>query len=108
MTPKQAYLQEVDEVIARLQTNRERGLAHDEVEKRLRSFGYNELPPGKRDSWGLIFLRQFQNPLIYILLVAAVIIFIVLLLSVWWLFNKTNPKNKLPKDKTTNSPEEKQ
>lgn len=71
------YLQEFDEVIKQQGTNQDRGLAFDEVEKRQRAYGYNELPSGKRDSWLLIFLRQFQNPLIYILLAAAAIIFLV-------------------------------
>jgi len=71
------YLQEVAEVIESQGTNQEQGLSHDEIEKRLRAHGYNELPPGTSDSWLLIFIHQFQNPLIYILLVAAAIIFVV-------------------------------
>lgn len=71
------YLQEVDQVIKSQNTNAEHGLGHNEVEKRLRAHGYNELPRGKRDSWLSLFVRQFQNPLIYILLAAAAIIFLV-------------------------------
>ena len=49
------------------------GLSQAEAAKRLVTFGTNELPQGKKPSKFLVFLRQFQSPLIYILLVAAVI-----------------------------------
>ncbi len=77
MSNRKAYLQDVEQVIKELDTRADRGLSYDEVESRLRSSGYNELPPSKQDSWALIFIRQFQNPLIYILLIAAAIIFLV-------------------------------
>lgn len=71
------YLQEVSQVIMDLATDGQRGLSSDEAEKRRQLYGYNELPPEKRDSWFLIFLRQFENPLIYILLAAAALIFLI-------------------------------
>ena len=49
------------------------GLSGDEAAKRLASAGTNELPLAKRPSKLRAFLRQFQSPLIYILLVAAAI-----------------------------------
>ncbi len=53
----------------------ERGLATDEVVRRLKEYGYNKLPESKPDGLLIIFLRQFQSPLIYILLAASVIVF---------------------------------
>ncbi len=53
----------------------EHGLTKEESNKRLQEYGLNKFPEGKVDSLFLIFLRQFQSPLIYILLVAAAIIF---------------------------------
>jgi calcium-translocating P-type ATPase len=38
-------------------------------------FGPNELPKGKKLHWWQLFLRQFKNPLIFILLVAGAITF---------------------------------
>jgi len=56
-----------------LLSSRPQGLSGAEAAKRLSSVGMNELPRGKKPSRLLLFLRQFQRPLIYILLVAAVI-----------------------------------
>ncbi len=53
----------------------EKGLSNEEAQRRLRIYGQNKLPEVKTDSYFLIFLRQFQNPLIYILFFAAGIIF---------------------------------
>lgn len=51
----------------------ERGLEDDEVERRRETVGPNELP--RREPPGLlrIILRQFQDPLVYILLIAAAV-----------------------------------
>jgi len=54
----------------------EQGLSHKEAEERLRAFGENSLPEPKPDSLLVIFLRQFQSPLIYILLAAALVVLI--------------------------------
>jgi len=54
----------------------ENGLSSAEAAARLEKYGENKLPEGKRDSFWLIFFRQFQSPLVYILLVAAIIVFI--------------------------------
>ncbi len=53
----------------------EHGLTAGEVTHRLKEYGYNKLPEGKVDGLPVIFLRQFQSPLIYILLVASAIVF---------------------------------
>ena len=56
--------------------SRERGLTKEEVVERFREQGPNKLPEGKVDGIFLIFFRQFQSPLIYILIVAASIVFV--------------------------------
>ncbi len=63
----------VPEVIDLLHSH-ERGLTKEEAIKRLREYGPNKLPEGKVDGLFVIFLRQFQSPLIYILLTSAVIV----------------------------------
>ena len=55
--------------------SREHGLTQEEVDERLRVHGFNKLPQGKVDGVFLLFLRQFQSPLIYLLLIAAGIIY---------------------------------
>src|SRR3989344_5797271 len=53
----------------------EHGLSSEEAKKRLDENGLNKLPESKADSFVLIFFRQFQSPLIYILLAAALTVF---------------------------------
>ena len=47
------------------------GVGDEEARERLKKYGPNALPEQKSTSLFLVFLRQFLNPLIYILLVAA-------------------------------------
>lgn len=61
-----------DEVCVALATNA-KGLASAEAQARLARFGRNELPHAEPPGVARIFFRQFLNPLIYILLVAAAI-----------------------------------
>ncbi|WP_050898924.1 cation-translocating P-type ATPase [Allomesorhizobium alhagi] len=49
------------------------GLSETEAAGRLRQYGPNALPKARPPSLGLVFLRQFLSPLIYILLAAAVV-----------------------------------
>lgn len=50
------------------------GLTVSEATARLIQFGSNSLPQPKREPLWAIFLRQFQSPLIYVLLAAAAIV----------------------------------
>jgi P-type Ca2+ transporter type 2C len=65
-----------DEAARSLRTDVERGLADEEVLRRRAETGPNALPEEPRESVFLVFLRQFQNILIAILLGAAAISFI--------------------------------
>ncbi|NBC23566.1 MAG: HAD-IC family P-type ATPase [Gammaproteobacteria bacterium] len=56
-----------------LHTDRQRGLHHDTVEPRQREFGANRLPRKRRAGVVRVFLRQFRDPLIYVLLAAAIV-----------------------------------
>jgi magnesium-transporting ATPase (P-type) len=61
-----------EEVLKKLQTS-VNGLSEDEVIARQKKFGKNTLPLAKSPSFLRIFLHQFLNSLIYILLVAGVV-----------------------------------
>ena len=50
------------------------GLSSLEAKRRLEYFGQNVLPKAKQDSYLKIFARQFQSPLIYLLIVAAILV----------------------------------
>lgn len=54
----------------------ENGLTDEEVKNRLARYGQNRLPEAKLDNLLIIFFRQFQSPLIYILLVASLSVFL--------------------------------
>ncbi len=67
-----AHVMEVGDVIAALDTSYQ-GLAHHQAQARLARYGPNALPQAKVPGIGQTFLRQFVNPLIYVLLIAAVV-----------------------------------
>lgn len=68
------YAKTVNGVFEALST-RKSGLNEQEAEERQIKFGLNKLPQSKTDSTLIIFLRQFQSPLIYILFIASLIVF---------------------------------
>ncbi len=69
---KQPCSLSVDEVIDELDSSHT-GLNQEEAKIRLSKFGPNKLPQSTKISLVLIFIRQFLDPFIYILLGAAVI-----------------------------------
>ena len=75
MPPQQIpwHTKAVPEILDTLRS-RERGLTKEEAIGRFREYGSNKLPEGKADGFPVIFLRQFESPLIYILLAAAAIV----------------------------------
>lgn len=68
------HAQSIADVLTALNTT-DRGLSDTEAVKRFRTNGPNTLPLKKPVSTGVIFLRQFQSPLIYILLLAAIVVY---------------------------------
>jgi Ca2+-transporting ATPase len=80
-----AYQQPVEDVIAALSGDAERGLTTEEARRRLAQYGRNELqaePP--IPAWRK-FLAQFQDVLIILLLIAAAISLVV------WLYERDEP-----------------
>jgi len=63
---------ELEEVFLRLRTSWN-GLSKEEVEIRKKEFGPNALPSKPPPTLLEVFIRQFQSPLIYVLLAAAII-----------------------------------
>jgi magnesium-transporting ATPase (P-type) len=68
------------DVVTRLMTNPEKGLEQSESAVRLEKYGLNRLPEGKKRGPLARFFTQFNNILIYVLLVAG---FTKLMLSIW-------------------------
>ena len=63
----------IDEVARKLRTNISRGLSKEEAEDRHNKHGPNKLEEQKKESLFLRFIKQFQDFMIIILLVAAAI-----------------------------------
>ncbi len=68
------FTKSAEAVLADLNSNLE-GLTESESKNRLLKYGQNKLPEAKTDGLLVIFLRQFQSPLIYILFAAAIVTF---------------------------------
>ena len=66
------HARSAEDVLEQLST-RDAGLSADEAAHRLERHGPNALPAGTKDSALLRFLRQFNDPMIYVLLGAAVL-----------------------------------
>ena len=68
------HSQTIEDTLEKLSSNIS-GLSENEAKKRLEKFGVNEIPEKKARHPILIFLKQFHNILIYILVIAAFISF---------------------------------
>lgn len=68
----EAHAKSIDELYQELDTN-EKGLTSSETEKRLEKYGKNELETGEKISPYKIFLSQFKDLLVLILIVAGLI-----------------------------------
>ena len=61
------------EVLQELNVNSEQGLSNQEADERLLKYGPNKLPEKKKTPLFLVFLQQFNDPMIFILLAAALL-----------------------------------
>ena len=69
------YNKKIDEIEKELETNSQ-GLSKNEVKKRQEKYGKNQLPRKKADSIFKIFINEFNDPMIILLLFAIVASFI--------------------------------
>ncbi|MFN3698981.1 MAG: cation-translocating P-type ATPase, partial [Dictyoglomus sp.] len=65
-----------EEVVERLDVDLEKGLSEDEVRERLKKYGRNEIPEKESKSFLKIFLNQFKEFLIIVLLIATLVSFL--------------------------------
>jgi len=64
----------IEKIFQELKTN-ENGLNAEEILRRQKKYGKNKLPERKKTTTLEVFLNQFKNPLIFILIVAAFVTF---------------------------------
>lgn len=62
-----------NEVLDNLRTNEKNGLSEDEVKKRQEKFGKNKLQEKKKESLSVKFIKQFNDFMIIILILASII-----------------------------------
>jgi Ca2+-transporting ATPase len=63
----------LEDAVKRLEVDVSTGLSSDEIKKRRERFGLNQITPKKGTPLWLRFLMQFNQPLVYILLVATAV-----------------------------------
>lgn len=73
---KHAYSQSVEDVLDYFETDQESGLTKDEAQKRLESYGPNQLEEKDQKSLFQILIDQISNPIVYLLTAAAVLAFL--------------------------------
>ena len=73
---KNWYSKEVEDIYKILKID-DKGLTTDEANKRLKKYGRNELPKQKKDSVFKIFLSEFKDPIVLLLIVAIIASFAV-------------------------------
>ena len=65
-----------NEIMEILKTNRN-GLKQEEANERIKKYGLNELPKAKKDNIFKIFFSEFNDPIIWLLIVSIIFSFIV-------------------------------
>ena len=68
-----SYNLEIDDILTRFNTAEKTGLTTEEAKSRLAEYGYNQLDTKRRKSFFRMFIEQFKNFMIIILLIAAAI-----------------------------------
>jgi len=65
------FLMKEEEIIAKLNSSKQ-GLTQDEANNRLKKYGFNELPKKKKLSIIDIFLSEFKDPMLLLLIIAII------------------------------------
>ncbi len=67
------YRLEVDQALAELKSDPRQGLTTEDAAQRIAQYGKNVLPAGESVSLFTLFINQFKNIMVIILIIAAVI-----------------------------------
>ena len=80
-----AHAKTIEEVCEKYQTDSENGLSSEEAKKRLEEYGLNKLQEGKKVPFIIKLLKQFIEPMVIVLLIAAAISMVIFLVNVIFL-----------------------
>jgi len=83
----------INQSLSELDVDASTGLTSEEASKRLVKHGFNKLSEKKRKPLILVFLSQFNDPMIFILFAAAILS---IGISLWSLFSPSVPKESKP------------
>ena len=75
ITMEESYLQKEEEVVDQLNVNKEQGLSDEEVKKRQKEYGLNQLEEKKDKSIFQLVIDQVNTPVVYLLVAAAALSF---------------------------------
>ena len=67
------HTKSIGEIEERLRTNQKEGITQEEAGKRLEEYGENKLADKKRESLWIRFIKQFNDFMIIILMIASII-----------------------------------
>lgn len=70
------YQKQIEEIVKELQTNRD-GLFTNDVNNRLKKYGKNVLPKERKKNIVQIFIREFIDPIIFVMIIAAFFSFLI-------------------------------
>ena len=71
MKPEEYFNRSAEDIVVELGTSKN-GLSHAEAARRVKQYGPNALPKKKKDSIFKIFLKEFLDPMVILLLVAII------------------------------------
>ena len=71
----------IAETLRAFDVDSQKGLSNEEVLSRRQKYGPNKLDEEERESWILVFLGQFKDPMIFILLGAAIVSLVLSIVS---------------------------
>ncbi len=67
------HAKSLESVIQEFNANTEQGFTEENIHKARETYGFNELPPPKETPVWLQFLQEFNDPIMYILIVAGIV-----------------------------------
>lgn len=69
------YLESISALRALYNTDLNEGLSSAKIPAHRKKYGYNKIITTRKESWIFVFLKQFANPLIYLLIFAGALIY---------------------------------
>ena len=76
-----SHAKSIDEVEQHFKTDRKTGLSEEEAKRRLEEYGPNKLEEKKKVPFIIKFLKQFIEPMVIVLLIAALVSLVIFFIN---------------------------